>query len=196
MASLKTEFRERFLKRRKALTPNQRSRASAAIVHHIIDQPAWKKAVVVLTYVSTGPEVETRALIEEALRSGKRVAVPLFDPQRKEETLLAELKRLEDLRPGTLQGIPEPDAHERHLIDPGDIDLALLPGVAFDEFGGRLGFGSGYFDRLLPHLTKAVLFGLAYEVQISDDPLPMEPHDHPMHAVVTEDEVLFPEEVG
>jgi 5-formyltetrahydrofolate cyclo-ligase len=147
-----------------------------------------EKASIILCYVSFGSEVDTHALIQEALRTKKQMVIPLHDPE-KIGTPLSELKRFGDLGPnhrGVLQLSPE----FRRLIDPARVELALLPGIAFDRQGGRVGFGGGYFDRLLPSMTKALFIGLAFESQLTKDPLPLEPHDVRMHALVTEKAVV------
>jgi 5-formyltetrahydrofolate cyclo-ligase len=75
-------------------------------------------------------------------------------------------------------------------VDPSGVELALIPGIAFDRRGGRVGFGGGYFDRLLPQMPKAFRLGLAFSAQVSAVPLPHESHDIRMHAVITEKENL------
>jgi len=116
------------------------------------------------------------------------MVIPLHDPA-KADTFISELKRFGDLGPshrGVLQLQPE----SQRLVDPSLIELTLVPGIAFDREGGRIGFGGGYFDRLLPSMTEAHIIGLAFETQLAKDPLPTEPHDVRMHSIITEKAVI------
>jgi 5-formyltetrahydrofolate cyclo-ligase len=186
--STKAGLRKEFLKKRDALDAAERARGSALVRQRIFQHPKWKACSTILCYVSFSSEVETHTLIQEALRVKKRVVVPLHDPATK-DTPLSELRRFADLGPshrGVLQIQPE----FRRLVNPAAIDLALLPGIAFDRRGGRLGFGGGYFDRLLLKMPKAFRLGLAFSAQVSAIPLPLESHDVRMHAVITEKEKL------
>jgi len=184
----KADLRKEFLTKRNALDPAERAKASSLIRQRIFQHPAWKKASTILCYVSFGSEVDTHPLIQEALRFKKRMVIPLHDPA-KAGTFISELRRFADLGPshrGVLQ--LQPEFHR--LVDPGLIELALIPGIAFDRQGGRVGFGGGYFDRLLPSMTQATFIALAFESQFVKDPLPLEAHDVRMHAIVTEKAVI------
>lgn len=164
-----------------------RSRDSAIIRQRISRLPAWEDAGTVAVYVSFGSEVDTTPLIEESLQKKKRVAVPWVHPET-QEMALSELKDLRDLVPGFYKKVLEPSPERRTFVDPSEVEVALVPGVAFDRAGIRLGMGGGYFDRLLPRMTHAIRIGVAFSVQLSADPLPGESHDVPVHAIVTEAE--------
>jgi 5-formyltetrahydrofolate cyclo-ligase len=184
----KTYIRKEFLAKRNALEPAERARNSSLIRQRVFGHLAWRNATTILCYVSFGSEVETHTLIQEALRFKKRIVVPLHDPD-KTKTPLSELRRFVDLGPshrGVLQLQPE----FNRPVEPSSIELALLPGIAFDRQGGRIGFGGGFFDRLLPSLTKAFCVGLAFECQVVHDPLPLESFDMRMHTIVTEKAVI------
>lgn len=184
----KADIRKEFLAKRNALGSEERARQSALIRQRLFGHLSWRNASTILCYVSFGSEVETHTLIQETLRFKKRIVVPLHDPN-KIGTPLSELKRFSELGPnhrGVLQVPPE----SYRIVDPARIELALLPGIAFDRHGGRVGFGGGYFDRLLPSMTHAFCVGLAFESQIVHDPLPLESHDMRMHALVTEKAVI------
>jgi len=187
--STKAELRKEFLKKREAIDPADRARASSLIRQRVLQHPKWRTAGTVLFYVSFGSEVETHTLIQEALRFKKCVVVPLHDAVCK-ETPLSQLKRFGELgasHRGVLQVMPE----FRCAADPADVQLALIPGIVFDRQGGRIGFGGGYFDRLLPKMPKAFRMALAFSAQLSGSPLPLESHDIRMHALVTEKEVIL-----
>ena len=183
----KTELRKEFLTRRNALDPEARARQSSLIRQRVFQHRAWRNSTTLLCYVSFGSEVETHVLIQEALRFKKRVVVPLHDPAK--ETLLSQLSRFGELGPshrGVLQVQPE----FRRLVDPSEVELVLVPGLVFDRRGGRIGFGGGYFDRLLPKMPEAVRLALAFDEQLSPDPLPLEPHDALVHAILTGKEII------
>jgi 5-formyltetrahydrofolate cyclo-ligase len=184
----KVELRKEFLAKRNALDAAARTRDSSLIRQRVFQHSAWKNAEILLCYVSFNSEVETHLLIQEALRFKKRIVVPLHDPVSK-ETPLSELRFFRDLGPdhrGVLQVKPEC----RSLIDPANITLALIPGIVFDTQGGRIGFGGGYFDRLLPLMPKTFRLGLGFSAQISTVPLPLESYDVRLHAIITEKNVI------
>src|SRR5258708_622149 len=184
----KAEFRKEFLTQRNSLDPAARARNSSLIRQRVFQHPIWRTSSTVLCYVSFGSEVETHLLIQEALRFKKRVIVPLHDSTSK-DTPLSRLDRFGELGPshrGVLQVQPE----FRRPVDPKAVELALVPGIVFDRQGGRIGFGGGYFDRLLPAMPKAFRLALAFTLQISAVPLPLEHFDMRMDTVVTEKETL------
>ena len=140
-----------------------------------------------LAYVSAGSEVETRKLLQTAFKQGKKLAVPLGDLLRPVEAL-SELSDLDHLVEGALKGIFEPAPKHQKKIAASKIDYVLVPGVAFDRRGGRLGMGGGFYDRLLPHIPGAVFVGLTFSAQVVTGRLPSEAHDMKVHSVVTENE--------
>ncbi|MFA5974843.1 MAG: 5-formyltetrahydrofolate cyclo-ligase [Elusimicrobiota bacterium] len=183
--STKTEIRARYIEKRNQLAPAVREQESAQIRECILQHPAWKEAGTLLLYVSCGSEVATHRLITEALEQKKRVIVPLISSD-KNETLVSELYRFSELFPGPFKKVLEPGPAFRKLVDPSEVELALVPGVVFDKRGGRIGFGGGYFDRLLPKMPQAPRWGLAFSIQIYPAPLPKEAHDMRMHVLITE----------
>jgi len=140
-------------------------------------------------YVSFRSEVDTHKLIQEALALKKRVILPIAD-RGKKEIGLSELQAYGDLAPGPFEGIYEPAVKLRKRVDPSEVQTVLIPGLAFDREGGRLGWGGGYFDRLLPEMPKARRIGMAFSAQISPKPLPMETFDIRMNLIVTEKEMI------
>lgn len=142
-----------------------------------------------LVYVSTGNEVDTRGLIRQLLAMRRQVCVPWFDPETQGYTA-SELQDFDaDLATGKF-GIlePKPGAIRPAALD--QIDAALVPGLAFDETGNRLGRGSGQFDRLLRH-TSGAKIALAFDFQVLDE-VPAESHDVRMDFIVTETRVVNP----
>jgi 5-formyltetrahydrofolate cyclo-ligase len=185
----KTELRSRYLEKRNALDPALRARFGAEIFERATRHPAWQDAETILIYVSFGSEVDTRALLSQAFEDGKRVLVPLGTREHK-KPVISELTDITHLSEGPIKGILEPMKEKQKLVDPSEVDLVLVPGVAFDRQGTRLGMGGGFYDRLLPMIPEGIFAALAFAAQLSDAALPRESHDVSMHAVVTEREWL------
>lgn len=133
-------------------------------------------------YVSLPDEVETWRLIEYMLEHGKHVVVPRVSGARLQ---LAEVRDpARDLAPGAF-GVWEPRRGTRRTVPLRDLDLVLVPGLAFDRAGNRLGRGRGYFDRLLARAPRSLhTIGLCFRFQLLDR-LPTNAHDRPVHAVLT-----------
>jgi len=181
----KTDIRKKILEARKALSPTTRNSFSKAIIQKVMGHPQWRSAKTILVTISFGSEVETHSLIHQGFAQGKRIVVPVVtadDP----ELSLSELRYWNDLEKGPTHGILQPKADKIRLVSPSEIDVALIPGAAYDRKGGRIGYGAGYFDRLLPSMTKAYSIGLAFSIQIVDHLLPLEPHDCKVDEVITE----------
>lgn len=184
----KTRLRERIIVQRLSLDAQEVERKSRAIVGRLMGLAVFRRATTIFCYVAFRNEVETRGFIQESLAAGKRVAVPLVDRANR-RLLPIEIVGLDDLAPGTW-GIPEPKPGTGRAVDPRSIDLAVVPGVAFDRWGNRVGYGGGFYDRFLPGLRPGSwAVGLAYRFQIVEDLAP-DPTDVPVHCVVTEEEVI------
>ena len=142
-----------------------------------------------MTYVAFNNEVETKGLIKYSLAQGKRVFVPVT--RNKERLLIPSqvFKFPDDLQPGTW-GILEPKSDCFRPQEPSEIDLVVVPGVAFDEECNRLGYGGGFYDRFLNQLSNECTFiAVAFELQIRDN-VYHQAHDQPVHVVITEDQVI------
>lgn len=164
---------------------------SAQICRHFVNQPWYQSARTVMWYLHCRSEVRTLAALERALRSDKRIVVPYCTVDDSGERCLGlwHLQAISELQPG-MWNILEPP-RERWLepakrIDAEELDAVMVPGVAFDAMGGRLGNGAGYYDRLLRRVRPdAVLAGVCYQSQMFPS-VPMESHDRYMDVVVTE----------
>lgn len=158
---------------------------SLRIHRRLIRMPAYQIAQRVACYVSVNNEVDTKTLIRVALRDGKRVGVPIA---RQDGVMdfqaIAGLNELRTAHYGLREPAPNPNA----ILPPHTIDSILIPGIAFDRYGHRIGSGKGYYDRFLTR-TKAARIGLAYAFQIIDR-VPAEPHDVKMDFIVTESEII------
>lgn len=145
---------------------------SAEICNKVLALASWQEAGTMLLYYPLPDEVDVRPLIREASERGKRVLLPVV----KGEDLELRLYEGEDsLRKGAF-GIMEPTGETFAEENYDEIQLALVPGMAFDKAGHRLGRGKGYYDRLLPKLKKAKLTGVCFHFQLVDE-VPAEPHD-------------------
>jgi 5-formyltetrahydrofolate cyclo-ligase len=132
-----------------------------------------------------GNEVPTRELIRELLKTGKVVAVPDWEGWKNGSGIrLAAIRGEEEIVTGG-RAVPQPVVTSSNIVPTQDVGLFIVPGLAFDGSGNRLGMGGGYFDRLLALASsEAVFFGLAYGFQLVDH-LPWETHDIPVHRVFT-----------
>ena len=160
----------------------QRRRKSRAIHRKLLRLAALRKAKLVACYVSLPYEVETRRLIQRMLALGKRVAVPKVWGASLRLFEVSDLDR--DLAPGAF-GVPEPTPERLRPVAPKDVDAVVVPGLAFDRRGHRLGHGLGYFDRFLARLPKTTpTIGLCFAFQLHDR-LPTRPHDRAVHTVLS-----------
>jgi 5-formyltetrahydrofolate cyclo-ligase len=174
------------LTRRDAVDPAVRARFSAAATARVAALRAFREARVALAYASFGSELDTRPLLRRVLDGGRRLVLPRVERAAR-RLALHEVRDLDDeLRPGTW-GIPEPVADRCPAVAPGEIDFVLVPGVAFDPHGGRVGHGGGYYDRLLGAWPRPVppLVAVAFELQVLPA-VPVYPTDRRVDLVVTE----------
>lgn len=176
---------------RKAAHENRRNQenkdsVSEKIVDRFIQLPEYAAAETVMFYVDVRDEVRTRHALPAALASGKRVVIPYCVDGELE---LFHLESMDELEVGMYK-ILEPRADLRDVaakrLGPTDLNLIMVPGVAFDKSGGRTGHGKGYYDKLLEHATaQTPLVALAFECQMFPE-IPCEDHDIYMDKVVTE----------
>ncbi len=164
--------------------PGEVVRKSLEIEKRLLGLSDFGRAKTILFYASIKNEVQTLAAIKRALALGKRVVLPVTEHGSKELGLY-ELTSADELKAGHL-GIPEPSRSKK--VDPADIDLIIVPGVAFDLHGDRLGYGIGYYDRLLKK-TTAHKIALAFDFQVVPA-LPREEHDVRVDKIITESGVI------
>lgn len=157
---LRKELREKLSR----LGPEERWRRSQGILVKLFSHPKFLSARSLLTYVALSSEVETRPVIDEAQKKGKKVYVPRADRMKK-KIWAVEMNDPKELTQGWY-GIFEPPFDSKRVVPAEDLDLVVVPGLGFDHEGGRLGRGEGYFDRFLGEAEKAYKIGLAFECQI------------------------------
>lgn len=171
------EIRAAARKLREDASKIQAAEMSARICERIVKMNEYLKAKRVLCYSALPDEVQTGGLLREIMRSGRE----LYLPRTRGSALdIVRVTPESQLVPGAF-GVMEPPTGE--LADISDMDLVLVPGVAFDRKGNRLGYGKGYFDRLLSGCTCPVI-GLAFEFQVFDH-IPVREGDVPMDKVIT-----------
>ncbi len=183
MIKTKKQVRKEILEKLNSQAGEEALRKSAVIKKKLFSLPEFKKAELIMFYASKQNEVNTTRMIDEALRTGKKVALPRCASQK---TFVAkEIRdRHTDLEKGSY-GIYEP-RKEIPEADIGRIGLVVVPGVAFDTQNGRLGRGKGYYDRFLKKLSPGkIIIGLAFDFQIVKD-LPKDSHDIPVSKIITD----------
>ncbi len=180
----KKELRKQLLAERQQLTREQRAPWDAAIFKRLSEMEEVQQASTIMLYLDFRGEVESEEMIRYGLAAGKRVCAPVtFKEERRMVPVL--ISSLDQLHEGAY-GIREPLHLPEREVGVEEIDLVVLPGVGFDRQGGRLGYGGGYYDRFLPKLRPdARKIAVAYELQVVAE-VPMEAHDTPLDALVTE----------
>ena len=180
----KERLRKCVLAARMGLDRGQVEVSGQAILKRVLELEAYRRAKLVHTYVSSKEnEVDTRALICACLKHGKRVAVPVVMPGTR-PLAHALISGLDQLVVGSW-GLAQPDpAEATWLPAEAQLDLVVVPGLAFDRRGQRIGWGGGYYDRFLAQV-QTIKIGLCYDALVLDC-IPGEPHDVPVDMVVAE----------
>jgi 5-formyltetrahydrofolate cyclo-ligase len=185
----KSNLRQLYLAKRSALSKECCEQYSEAITQNLLQSPVYLSAKNIAVYLSFGNEVITAAIIDDAWQSEKDIYVPVIDKNKSMQFI--------NYQPNTktisnFYGLQEPlVTSESKIAQPEKLDLVLLPLLAFDKNGNRLGMGGGYYDRYLSFLNHALLrktpklMGLAYSCQ-EHEKLPMDTWDIALHSVTTE----------
>jgi len=180
LSTRKASLRRLVLSRRARVAPDERAAAAGRVAEAVASSVEFAGAEAVLGYASFGNELPTDPTMEAVLSAGKRLLLPYVDGQR---LCAAEVASIADLAPG-YRGIREPVA--RKPVDLTVAGIVLVPGVAFDERGGRLGYGGGFYDGLLSEIPREIpRVGLCFEQQVVED-VPVGDADEPVDIVITE----------
>jgi len=183
----KVLFRKMMIERRNQEKPIAVLEKSRLIERLLTHHTRYQQANNILFYVSYGNEVHTHHLIQQALENGRTIFVPISDVTT--QTLhIAQLTSWDDLAPGAY-GILEPRKDKRRFVSLDQIDLIIVPAVAFDREGNRLGHGKGYYDWLISQIPKAYSIGLAFGFQILEK-IPIEPNDKAVDLIITEHDIF------
>ena len=191
LADTKRLLRKEKVQWRSSLSAEEVRAKSQRIAASVKALSEYAGANTILFYVSAKPnEVDTHALIREALSKGTRVLAPATDFDRN-DLIISEIKDFEELAPARF-GLLEPSRDALRPADAAEADVIIVPGVAFDRQCRRMGLGGGYYDRLLAS-AGAVSIALGYEGQMVER-VPTGPDDMPVDILVTESRVYRAEE--
>ncbi|MFB6263374.1 MAG: 5-formyltetrahydrofolate cyclo-ligase [Bradymonadaceae bacterium] len=183
----KDELRSEFRSRRRALDAEARAEASGAICRRLATIEELDARSPVAGYVADDGELRLHAFLEERLSAGDRVVLPRVEGDR---LVFAPVTDFDALEPGSY-GIPEPSTP---AVSIEAVAAILVPGVAFDRGGRRIGRGAGYYDRVLARRrsvgSPALTVGICHHCQLADPPLPQDKHDVRVDLVVTDREVV------
>lgn len=174
----KDEIRSELKAKRRALTAEDQSEMSRAITDNFLSLSNYKNVDTVMVYMSAFKEPSTGGIIETLKRDSKNIIVPISNT---DDFTITPSYFSETLKSGAY-GIPEPQNIAK--ADIKDIDIALIPGIAFDTSGARIGFGKGYYDRFLSEF-KGIKIGICYDFQVLSD-IPSSDHDIKMDMIITE----------
>jgi len=185
----KKELRKQIITERDRLTDEEIAAKSATIAEKLFQLPAFERAEAIMYFVSFGSEVDTRPMVEETIRRGKIALAPKAVPQSRELIPSRILDWESDLMPG-YYNIPEPRAGALRPYDPEQIGLLIVPGVAFDLKGNRLGYGGGYYDRFFSLLKPGTpLVALVFDLQIVPA-VPIEEWDRRVDCIITDHRLI------
>jgi 5-formyltetrahydrofolate cyclo-ligase len=177
------------LQKRNTLSEREIHTRSILIQQRVISLPTFKSAKVIGAYYPKGSEVSTLNILSKVLEGQKILALPATLGDKIFFYKISNMKDLEDQPILNKFGIKEPSPSPAELID--DIDMIIVPGIAFDRNGYRLGYGRGYYDRYLQDKKCVFSLGLAFEIQLLDNNLPRERFDQKVNAVATEEKIML-----
>lgn len=183
----KSELRSHALALRDA-EPDRETK-SRIIQERLLQLPDYQNATTILTYIGVKSEVGTGVIVQETLEEGKSMAIPYVTDDGLRAAFILSPMELEPSKFGLLDPVPEVRDNPERACPIDSVELFVVPGVAFDHQGGRLGHGRAYYDRMLAQAgLGARFFALAFECQVFAS-VPMTATDIPMHAVITEKQV-------
>jgi len=185
----KKTLRQDVLSRRDQLNWQEVEVFSAEIAKKMFALPEYIAAGTIMYFLNFAKEVMTLKMLPQTLAHAKRVVAPKTVAKERRLILSEVLDVVDDLAPG-LWDIPEPKAERLRPVVPSEIDFVVVPGVAFDEKGNRLGYGGGYYDRFFAQLREGVpLVAVTFEVQILPT-VPVEVWDRRVDLIITEKRVI------
>lgn len=186
----KQDIRDDVSSKMTTLSAEENDKRRKAIENRLFEFANFLESRIVLLYTPARNEVDTLDIIRRSYMYGKIIVLPAFDATSN----ATQLYKIDDIDKDLIQGPRgnlEPNAKRCKPVPIDCLDIAIVPGVAMDEKGGRIGQGNGYYDRLIPDLpitTRKV--GLVYELQIVPV-IPLESHDKYVDIVITEDRVIY-----
>jgi 5-formyltetrahydrofolate cyclo-ligase len=190
IGAAKIQIREDIAKSISALSESKIAEKTRSIEAKLFDFANFLEAKIALLYVNGDYEVRTDNIIKRSYDYGKIIVLPAFDPVKFEMSLMKVDNFEKELIPGP-RGVPEPDPSRCKIVPLERVDIAVIPGLAFDEKGARIGSGRGYYDRLIPRLaitTRKV--ALTFEEQIVPQ-VPMDSHDKHVDIIITDKRIIY-----
>jgi len=190
ISAAKIQIRDEVAHTISALSESEINEKIAAVESRLFAFANFLESKIALLYLSKNLEVQTDSIIQKAQSYNKIVVLPAFDPENYQMKLMKVDAIGQELIPGP-RGVLEPDASKCKVVPMDRIDIAIIPGLAFDEKGGRIGMGTGYYDRLIPRLditTRKV--ALTFEEQIIPQ-VPMESHDKHVDIIITDKRIIY-----
>lgn len=185
---MKEEIRREVLRKRNSLRREEIEERSKIIFENIYNLEEFENAKTVMTYINFGSEVSTKSFIEKCIRLRKRVVVPITNFEEKNIDLVY-FENFDELSPNMF-GILEPPFDNKREANQEDLDLIIVPGIAYDEKCNRVGFGKGYYDKFLSSLKKKILkIAPAFELQIVKA-IPTDSSDVKMDKIITEERII------
>jgi 5-formyltetrahydrofolate cyclo-ligase len=186
----KPGIRKQILTLREQLAPDKRAAYSAAISAHIIELEIYRRSGAILGYMNFGAEFTSELWIRQVLMDGKKLALPRVNHHTNQLDLYW-VEDLENQLAAGLWGIREPIVERCERLNTlNEVEFALLPGVAFTRNGERLGYGGGFYDKLLGRMThQPVLAAAAFALQIVEH-IPQENTDMKVDWIITEQETI------
>lgn len=190
LKSAKEQIRKDIAKAVSGVTEKQRAEKTKAIEARLFGFANFLEARIVLLYIDGENEVRTKNILKNTYAFNKIVVLPAFDSERLKVSVFKVDHPDKDLLPGP-RGVAQPNPARCKPVPLQKIDIAIIPGVAFDEKGARIGSGHGYYDRFIPDLpatTRKV--ALAFEEQILPQ-APTEPHDKHVDIIITDKRIIY-----
>lgn len=187
----KNILRKEILEKRNNLNLVKREKMDKEILDKFYETQYYNEAEKIFIYICYASEINTKEIINKALKDNKKIYVPRTEFKSRHMDAV-KITSLDNLKESTY-GILEPSTDAPH-IDPNELDLIVVPGVAFDRNGGRMGYGAGFYDRYFKkikkeNIKKIVKLALAYELQILNE-VPMNEQDVPVDYIITENEFI------
>jgi len=186
----KNDIRNEITEKLNALSEAEIISKSTIIENRLFEFANFIESKIVLLYVNRKNEMPTAQILKRSLNYNKILVLPTFNPDTYNMTPLKVDNLISDLKPGPKR-ILEPDGDRCKIVPIEYLDIVIIPGWAFDEKGGRLGSGKGYYDRLIPRLSVTTRkVALAYECQLIPQ-VPMESHDKHVDILITEERIIY-----
>ena len=186
----KHEIRTEITKLLTDMSDDVRNEKTQAIEDRLFEFANFLESNITLLYMNTENEVATRNIIKRAIEYNKIVVLPVFDMEKHRMDLM-KIENLETQLKQGPRGVHEPNTAKSKKVPIDCIDIAIVPGIAFDEKGARIGTGMGFYDRLIPNLpitTRKV--ALSFEDQLIQQ-VPMEHHDKHVDIIITDKRIIY-----